>query len=62
MIKMFLVILSKPKSLVRILVLPWHDAQATRSPHWFTINSLDKIRNLSVSDEGNVDHIPKVHN
>ena len=62
MSKMFLVILSKPKSLVRILVVPWHDAKTTRNPRWFTIDSLYKIRNLSVSDEGNVDHIPKVHN
>ena len=62
MLKMFSVILSKPKSLVRILVLPWHGINSTRNPQRFTDDSLDWIRNLSVSDEGNVDHIPKVHN
>ena len=62
MSKMFLVILSKPNSLVRILVVPWHDNNITRNPHRLTIDSVDKIRNLSVSDEGNMDHIPKVHN
>ena len=62
MLNIVLVIVSKPKSLVRILVLPWHDINNTRNPHRFTIDSLDKIRNLSVSDEENMDHIPKVHN
>ena len=58
---MFLVILSKPKSLVRILVVPWHDNNTTRTPQWFTIDSPDKLRDLSVFDEGNMDHIPNVH-
>ena len=59
---MFSVIVSKPKLLVRILVVPWTVNEVTRNLHRFLIYSHDKVRNLSVSDEWNVEHIPKFHN
>lgn len=62
MLNIVLVIVSKPKSLVRILLLPWTDKTVSRNHHRFPREFLDKTRNLSVSDEGNVDYIPKCLN